>query len=93
MREGFDDRPLLDLADDTGARAEILKDLHYTPGSDGPGQAQLQGAVERIAMTLRYRYLLGYEPPEGKKGWRAIRVDVERPAATARAKKGYYGGA
>jgi VWFA-related protein len=90
--EGFDDRPLLELADDTGGRAEILKELHYTPGSDGPGDRQLQDAVERIAMTLRYRYLLGYEPPEGKKGWRAIRVEVERPASTARAKKGYYGG-
>jgi VWFA-related protein len=88
--EGFDDRPLLELADDTGGRAEILKELHYTPGSDGPGGRQLQDAVERIAMTLRYRYLLGYEPPEGKKGWRTIRVEVERAAATARAKKGYY---
>jgi hypothetical protein len=43
-------------------------------------------------MTLRHRYLLGYEPPPGKGGWRAIRVEVDRPAATARARKGYYAG-
>ena len=43
-------------------------------------------------MTLRHRYLLGYEPPEGKRGWRTIRVDVDRPTPTARARKGYYAG-
>jgi hypothetical protein len=26
----------------------------------------------------------------GKKGWRKIKVDVVRPAVTARARKGYY---
>jgi hypothetical protein len=44
-------------------------------------------------MTLRHRYLLGYEPPEAGRGWRTIRVDVDRNAATARARKGYYAGA
>jgi len=43
-------------------------------------------------MTLRHRYLVGYEPPDGKHGWRAIRVDVDRPATTARTRKGYYAG-
>lgn len=90
-RGGFDGRPLLDLADDTGGRAEILKDLHYAPGGDGPGTDRLNAAVESIAMTLRHRYLLGYEPPEGKSGWRTIRIDVDRPSTTARARKGYYG--
>jgi VWFA-related protein len=94
MRGGFDGKPLIELADDTGGRAEILKGIeHYTPGSDAtPGSDQLKGAVESIAMTLRHRYLLGYEPPEGKASWRTIRVEVDRPATTARTRKGYYAG-
>ena len=75
--------------------AEILKGLeHYTPGSDEPpGGELLRSAVESIATTLSHRYLLGYEPPEGKHSWRTIRVEVTHPDATARARKGYYGGA
>ncbi len=94
MGRGFDGKPLTELADDTGGRAEILKGIeHYTPGSDAaPGSDQLKGAVESIAMTLRHRYLLGYEPPEGKASWRTIRVDVNRPDTTARSRKGYYAG-
>ena len=94
MRRGFDGEPLTELADDTGGRALILKGIeHYTPGSDAPpGSDQLKQAVESIAMTLRHRYLLGYEPPEGKPAWRTIRVEVDRPAAEARARKGYYAG-
>jgi VWFA-related protein len=89
----FDARPLLDLAEDTGARAEIVKGaVHYAPGSDGPGSERLRAAVESIAMTLRHRYLLGYEPPEGRPGWRTIRVEVERGSVNARARKGYYAG-
>jgi hypothetical protein len=65
---------------------------HYTPGGDGPGNSRLKEAVESIAMILRHRYLIGYESPEGKRGWRKIRVDVDRPAASARARKGYYSG-
>ncbi|HXB54145.1 MAG TPA: VWA domain-containing protein [Vicinamibacteria bacterium] len=92
-REGFDAKPLVALADETGGRAEILKGAeHYTPDSDTPGAGRLKGAVEAIAITLRHRYLLGYEPPEGKSGWRTIRVEVDRQAATARARKGYYAG-
>ncbi len=90
---GFDARPLVDLADETGGRAEILRVAeHYTPESDMPGGERLKGAVEFIAITLRHRYLLGYEPPEGKSGWRTLRVDVDRHAATVRARKGYYAG-
>jgi VWFA-related protein len=92
--EGFDAKPLIDLADDTGARAEIVKGLeHYTPGSDEPpGSEHLKKAVESIAMTLRHRYLLGYEPGDGKHGWRTIHIDVDRPDTTAHARKGYYAG-
>jgi VWFA-related protein len=92
-RKGFDEKPLLELADDTGGRAEIVKGLpHYTPDSDVPKSDRLKEAVESIAVTLRHRYLLGYDPPEGKPGWREIRVEVDRPETTARARKGYYAG-
>jgi VWFA-related protein len=90
---GFDARALLDLADETGGRAEIVKGFgHYVPGKDAPQNDQLKAAVESIAMTLRHRYLLGYEPPDGKAGWRTIRVEVDRPATSARSRKGYYAG-
>jgi VWFA-related protein len=92
-RLAFDDKPLEQLAEDTGARAEVVKGLeHYTPASVTPGDDQLKRAVESIALTLRHRYLLGYEPPEGKRGWREIRVEVDKPALTALARKGYYSG-
>ena len=93
MHPAFDARPLEELADDTGGRAEILKGAeHYSPDSDTPGGGKLKGAVETIAMILRHRYLLGYEEPDGKKGWREIRVDVDLPTATARSRRGYYTG-
>ena len=91
-RRGFDERPLLELADDTGGRAEIVRGLHYTPGDELPGGDRLKQAVESIAMTLRHRYLLGYEPPDGKRGWHEIKVEVTRPDTTARSRKGYYAG-
>ena len=91
-RKGFDPRPLVELADDTGGRAEILKEReHYSPDSDEP-QGKLKEAVESIAMTLRHRYLLGYEPAQGAKGWRTIKVEVDRPPSEARTRKGYYAG-
>ena len=87
-RKSFDARPLLELAEDTGGRALILKEReHYTPDSDEP-QGKLKEAVESIALTLRYRYLLGYEPAPGAKGWRTIKVEVDRPASEARTRKG-----
>jgi VWFA-related protein len=91
---GFDPAPLNKLADETGGRAEIVKALeHYTPGTDdGPASGPLKAAVESIAMTLRHRYLLGYEPPASPREWRTIHVDVDRAGATARARKGYYAG-
>ena len=78
----FDARPLRELAEDTGARAEILK----ADGSD----RRLEQAVESIAVTLRHRYLVGYEPEPGKAGWRTIRVEVDRPSTRVQARKGYY---
>ncbi|HVO12922.1 MAG TPA: VWA domain-containing protein [Vicinamibacteria bacterium] len=87
----FDAGPLKDLADDTGAQAIIVKGA-ATLGGDNPQMADhLKSAVETIATTLRYRYLLGYDPPTGKKkDWHTIQVAVDRPGAVARARKGYY---
>ena len=83
----FDASVLLDLAEETGARAEVLKGLERDRGNVD----RLKDAVETIAMTLRHRYLVGYDPASGKKGWRKIKVEVPRTESlTARARKGYY---
>jgi VWFA-related protein len=82
----FDARPLLDLAEETGGRAEILKGLYGSQGPDG----RLKSAVESIAVTLRHRYLVGYEPESGRRGWRDIKVEVDRPSTKVQARKGYY---
>jgi VWFA-related protein len=82
----FDARPLLDLADETGGRAEILKGLEH----DALRSGRIKQAAESIAMTLRHRYLVGYEPAGTKQGWRKIKVDVERPSVKVQARKGYY---
>jgi VWFA-related protein len=85
--EDFDARPLSELADDTGGRAEILKGLEHDHGKVD----RLKEAVESIAMTLRHRYLVGYEPETtSKNGWRKIKVEVARPSVTVQARKGYY---
>ncbi len=93
-RKGFDGKALQELADETGGRAEIITGLdHYTPGEDLPGGGRLKKAVESIASILRHRYLVGYEPPDGKAGWRTIKVEVGRPeGATTRSRKGYFAG-
>jgi VWFA-related protein len=84
--DGFDARPLIDLADDTGGRAAILKGLDRNTGKVD----RLKEAVESIAITLRHRYLVGYEPEASKHGWRKIKVEVDRPSVTVQARKGYY---
>ena len=91
-RPAFDAKPLEELADETGGRAVIVTGLdHYTPGTDeAPGSGPLKAGVESIALTLRHRYLLGYEPPASKREWRTIHVEVDRSEATARARRGYY---
>ena len=76
----------MDLADETGGRAEILKDLENDPLRT----TRIKQAAESIAMTLRHRYLVGYEPDGTKHGWRKIKVDVERPSVKVQARKGYY---
>ncbi|HEV7502525.1 MAG TPA: VWA domain-containing protein, partial [Vicinamibacteria bacterium] len=85
-RADFDGRVLTDLAEETGARAEILQGLDRDRGDVD----RLKDSVESIAMTLRHRYLVGYDPATGQKGWRKIKVDVARPSVDAHARKGYY---
>jgi VWFA-related protein len=52
----------------------------------------LAGAYERVVSDLGTVYGLAYRPTDkvrdGK--WRGIRVDVDRPSAVARGKRGYY---
>lgn len=52
----------------------------------------LAGAYERVVADLGTVYGLAYRPldkaRDGK--WRAIRVNVDRPSAVARGKRGYY---
>jgi VWFA-related protein len=75
------------LADDSGGRAIVLRHAKRTPGEPD----HLKAAVTSIALTLRHRYLLGYEEPAaGKEGWRPIRIEVDRPAVKVHARKGYY---
>jgi VWFA-related protein len=90
----FNAKPLVDLADDTGGTAQVVKFEHYTPGSDElPGAEPLRAAVESIATILRYRYLVGYEPPAATaREWRTLAVEVDRAGCTARTRKGYYTG-
>jgi Ca-activated chloride channel homolog len=81
--------PLRDLADESGGRAVVLRNAKRTPGEPD----YLKAAATSIALTLRHRYLLGYDEPEsGKREWRKIRVDVDRPSVKVLARKGYYTG-
>jgi VWFA-related protein len=52
----------------------------------------LAGAYERVVADLGTVYSLAYRPSDKTRDgkWRAIRVDVARPAAVARGKRGYY---
>jgi Ca-activated chloride channel homolog len=52
----------------------------------------LAGAYERVVADLGTVYGLAYRPlDKGRDGkWRAIRVNIDRPSAVARGKRGYY---
>ncbi|HYJ88429.1 MAG TPA: VWA domain-containing protein, partial [Pyrinomonadaceae bacterium] len=52
----------------------------------------LAGAYERVVADLGTVYSLAYRPSDKTRDgkWRAIRVNVDRPAAVARGKRGYY---
>jgi VWFA-related protein len=52
----------------------------------------LAGAYERVVADLGTVYSLAYKPSDKTRdgSWRAIRVNVDRPSAVARGKRGYY---
>jgi VWFA-related protein len=52
----------------------------------------LSGAYERVVADLGTVYSLAYRPSDKTRDgkWRAIRVNVNRPSAVARGKRGYY---
>jgi VWFA-related protein len=52
----------------------------------------LAGAYEKVVADLGTVYSLAYRPSDKTRDgkWRAIRVNVARPAAVARGKRGYY---
>jgi Ca-activated chloride channel family protein len=52
----------------------------------------LAGAYERVVADLGTVYSLEYRPANKTRDgrWRAIRVKIDRPAAVARGKRGYY---
>ena len=68
----------LGLTDDTGGVAVT-------------GQDEFGVATRRILDESRVYYMLGYQPPTGKgpRDWRKLKVDVNRPGTTVRARKGY----
>jgi VWFA-related protein len=67
------------LADKTGGRAAYNTN-------------DLGGAVRRALDDGRVTYTLGYYSTDAKEdgAWRDIKVDVKRPGANVRARKGYY---
>jgi len=72
---------LRQITDDTGGRTEIIHEIK-----------DLDGATARIADELSQQYSLGYSGPGDKDGkWHRIRVEVSDPAATVRARAGYFG--
>jgi len=52
----------------------------------------LAGAYERVVRDLGMVYTLSYRPSNKVRdgSWRAIRINVDRPNAVARGKRGYY---
>ena len=84
--EGFDAKPLQELADETGGRAEIIKGLeHYTPGEELPGgrSAQEGRRVHRLDPAPSVP-ASATSLPTGRPDWRTIRVEVDRPEGARR---------
>lgn len=80
---GSDDRvnvsALRQLTDDSGGRTEIVRSAR-----------DLDPATANIADELSRQYYLGYPAPgHGDGRWHTIRVEVNRPGYTVRARRGY----
>lgn len=73
---------LRELTDDSGGRTEIVRSAR-----------DLDPATENIADELSRQYYLGYPAPDHRDGrWHTIRVEVNRPGFTVRARRGYTAG-
>jgi Ca-activated chloride channel family protein len=70
---------LRELTDDSGGRTEIVRSAR-----------DLDPATASIADELSKQYYLGYPAPGHADGrWHTIRVDVNKPGYTVRARRGY----
>ena len=83
---GGDDRvnvsALREITDDSGGRTEIVRTAR-----------DLDPATANIADELSQQYYIGYPAPDHKDGrWHTIRVDVNRPGLSVRARRGYTAG-
>lgn len=73
---------LREITDDSGGRTEIVRSAR-----------DLDPATENIADELSRQYYLGYPAPDHRDGrWHTIRVEVNRPGFTVRARRGYTAG-
>lgn len=83
QQETFDDAhdDMKELADEGGGAFYECKALE-----------DLAGAYERVVADLGTVYTLSYRPTNKVRdgSWRTIRVNVDRPSAVARGKRGYY---
>jgi len=83
QQETFDDAhdDMKELADEGGGAFYECKALE-----------NLAGAYERVVADLGTVYTLSYRPTNKVRdgSWRTIRVNVDRPSAVARGKRGYY---
>jgi VWFA-related protein len=83
QQETFDDAhdDMKELADNGGGAFYECKSLE-----------DLAGAYERVVADLGTVYTLSYRPTNKVRdgSWRTIRVNVDRPTAVARGKRGYY---
>ena len=83
QQETFDDAhdDMQELADNGGGAFYECKALQ-----------DLAGAYERVVADLGTLYTLSYRPSNKLRdgSWRTIRINVDRPSAVARGKRGYY---
>ena len=57
-----------------------------------PPLVELSGALARLSAEASHHYLLGFNPPAEARGagLRRVRVDVDHPGSSVRARKGYF---
>ncbi len=84
---------------DKDAKPDVLRNLSRATGGEAyfPRKPEdVTDVLERIARDIRSGYTLGYVPPPGADGFRAIRVEARAPNGhrlSVRARSGYLAGA